>query len=376
MSDTNIVFEFLKRTRISVESDDFKSCEEDIKKFYSLIVDACVQDSIDEEIPTLIIGETYNKYSQLLPIRFSNKQYKHFVLYDYHLEKLLKRFVTIVLADEDPGHDVWKLAYDLFSEEMLLNEEHLLFAYFRMNGIALGDYKIISKDDSNNQLIEKVQASYILAHEVGHWLYSMAMTGKEKQVLNLSDNVQNVMDNCKELLIEIYEDYKTRFNDREYNVLIEEQKRIVYEDTRIIEECFADAIAYSYIVSYINAEHKTVEARLMAVKALFIMMMSLQILSMSNLTFADESFENSVSIRLVFLRNYLSQYFEDISEEYLEVVETIVNRFEERVTNIILESFSELEDRADNIKEIIPDDDVISNVSVYDFIKLLTNTFQ
>ncbi|MBP3295077.1 MAG: hypothetical protein J6M27_00740, partial [Lachnospiraceae bacterium] len=163
------------------------------------------------------------------------------------------------------------------------------------------------------------------------------------------------MNNSRELLREVYDIFERKFQDKDYSKLISEQKRIVCENDRIIEECFADAVAYSYVVQFVNLEYRTVEERLIAVEALFILMMSMQILSMSQMTFNDDSFENSISVRITFLREYLLQYYEDISHEYFKTIEMLVERFENRITNIILESFAELENRGMNITDTIPD---------------------
>ncbi len=268
---------------------------------------------------------------------------------------MLNTFVKILLSDEDPAHDVWKLSYELFSEEMIIKNNQLLYLYYKLNDIALGDYYISINKTKEMSLIYDVHSNYVLAHEVGHWLYCISNKGKEEEILNLSDYVENVMNNSRELLREVYDIFERKFQDKDYSKLISEQKRIVCENDRIIEECFADAVAYSYVVQFVNSEYRTVEERLIAVEALFILMMSMQILSMSQMTFNDDSFENSISVRITFLREYLLQYYEDISHEYFKTIEMLVERFENRITNIILESFAELENRGMNITDTIPD---------------------
>ena len=159
-----------------------------------------------------------------------------------------------------------------------------------------------------------------------------------------------------------YEDLNSRYKGKEYDSLIKEQENIISKIDRIMEECFADAIAYSYIINYVNAEYGTAEARFTAVKSLFILMMGLQLLAMSYMTFSDNSFENSVSIRIVFFRKYLSQYYEDSTSEFNKILEDMMERFENRVTCIILESFAELEDRAKNLNEYFSNNDINSNI--------------
>ena len=111
-----------------------------------------------------------------------------------------------------------------------------------------------------------------------------------------------------------------------------------------------------------KTEYGTKEARILAVKSLYILMMSMQILAISYMTFNNDSFENSTSIRIAFLRQYLVQYYEDMEKEYYDIIEEIVERFENRITNIILESFNELEERAMNIEETIPQGKALRNI--------------
>ncbi len=363
MLNTDMVLRFLQHTRKSVESENnIISQNRDITNIFDSILYSCTKNIDEVSSPTLIISETYNKYSQLLPVRLKNKVHKYFILYDCHLQVIMERFVTIMYSDEDPAHDVWKLAYELFGEEMILNENQLLQLYFTLNDIALGPYQISIKENEELNLVYQIQKSYVLAHEVGHWLFSMTKEGKEDKILNLSDKVDNITENTRELLREIYEVFDKQFKDKYYSPLIGEQKRIVYESDRIVEECFADSIAYSYIEAFVKTEYGTKEARILAVKSLYILMMSMQILAISYMTFNNDSFENSTSIRIAFLRQYLVQYYEDMEKEYYDIIEEIVERFENRITNIILESFNELEERAMNIEETIPQGKALRNI--------------
>lgn len=354
MYNKEFIFEFIKNTRISVEPKSDISKRRDIREKFIDIIEACVKECDCEDVyPSLIMCETYNKYSQLLNVRmWKNQKHKYYVLYDCHLEEILKRFVIITLSIDDSGHDVWKLAYELFGEEMLLNQNELFHFYYKLNETALGAYQLEIDSTWEELLIYEIQNSYVLAHEIGHWLYSISQKDNKTDYINISENVESVINYTKALLLDIYDSLEKQFKEKDYHLLIEEQKKIVRENDCIIEECFADAIAYSYVMAYVNTEYDTDEARLVAVKSLFILMMTMQILAMSHMTFNKESFENSTSIRIVFLRNYLEQYYEDINGEFLQTVNEITERFENRISNIILESFAELEERVVNLEVI------------------------
>lgn len=221
MLNTDMVLRFLQHTRKSVESENnIISQNRDITNIFDSILYSCTKNIDEVSSPTLIISETYNKYSQLLPVRLKNKVHKYFILYDCHLQVIMERFVTIMYSDEEPAHDVWKLAYELFGEEMILNENQLLQLYFTLNDIALGPYQISIKENEELNLVYQIQKSYVLAHEVGHWLFSMTKEGKEDKILNLSDKVDNITENTRELLREIYEVFDKQFKDKYYSPLI------------------------------------------------------------------------------------------------------------------------------------------------------------
>lgn len=132
----------------------------------------------------------------------------------------------------------------------------------------------------------------------------------------------------------------------------------------IREECFADAIAYAMIFSYVDCSYlNDLEQKLLAGKALFLQMMNLQLLAMQNMTVSDESFEVAISIRLGFLRNYSRLYFEGHEKRFDKMLEETVIRYEERITNLMLECFSELENRGDKIYDALTDEEGLLDMS-------------
>ena len=138
--------------------------------------------------------------------------------------------------------------------------------------------------------------------------------------------------------------------------MIHEQKELVLENDGILEECFADAIAYAMTFTYVQTKHPNDQRKLVfAGQALFLEMMNLQLLAMQHMAVAEESFEVSTSVRLGFLRNYAYLYFEESKEQFDCMLEKTVLRYEERITNPMLECFAELERRADNIYHALAD---------------------
>ena len=62
------------------------------------------------------------------------------------------------------------------------------------------------------------------------------------------------------------------------------------------------------------------------------------------------------------MRNYARLYFDGNEGLFDNMLEHTVVRYEERITNIMLECFSELEDRGDNIYDALSDDDGLLNL--------------
>lgn len=153
-----------------------------------------------------------------------------------------------------------------------------------------------------------------------------------------------------------------KFKSKEYVELIREQRYLVNENNEILEECFADAIAYALTFSYVSENYpNSLNRKLLAGKALFLEMMNLQLLAMQHMYVTEKSFEASTSIRIGFLRNYAGLYFEGNEKEFNKMLEKTVVRYEERITNIMLECFSELENRGDNIYDALTDIDGLLN---------------
>ena len=76
-----------------------------------------------------------------------------------------------------------------------------------------------------------------------------------------------------------------------------------------------------------------------------------------------DSFDSSVSIWLGFVRIYVGLYFEQVEKLFEEMIQNTVVRYENRITNLMIECFNELEKRADNIYDGLIDIDGLINMS-------------
>ena len=102
------------------------------------------------------------------------------------------------------------------------------------------------------------------------------------------------------LLSELYDECRKKFASKEYTDILNEQQAVVNENSKIQEECFADAIAYAMVFSDMELNYPDdLEQKLLAGKALLLQMMNLQLLAMQNMTVSEESFEIAVSISIL-----------------------------------------------------------------------------
>lgn len=353
MNVDNMVLEFIRNARRSVHDDNPSELEEArLKALFIDCLSLIANHRNKAHIPTLILCNTYDKYSTILPIRLKQNEHKYYLLYDVHLNKINRLLNAIYYSDQDPGHDIWKLSYELFAEDSLLDDDELLLSYFGLNKVALGPFEITEDAQVDSAFISDIQERYIIGHELGHWIYRISVGTEKSDITNIDFTKSPValFAEIKGLLSELYEAYEKTFQEQEYVELIHEQKKLVLGNDCLLEECFADAIAYAITFTYVKMEYPNNQGYLfLAGQALFLEMMNLQLLAMQHMAVAEESFESSTSVRLGFFRNYAHLYFEEAYENFDCMLEKMVLRYEKRITNPMLECFVELEHRADNI---------------------------
>ena len=349
-----MILDFIKSSRINAFDNDSSESEQDrIKEMYDRCLIAITKEYNAEYMPNLIICRTYNKYSTVLPVRIKNNDFKYYILFDCYLRDINRLLNAIYFADNDSGHDIWKLSYELFAEEALLNNRDVLLSYYGLNKVALGSFDVDMNSQEDLDFFVEIQDVYIMGHELGHWIYKASSNLKNNKIFNADVNEKRgvLLKEIKDILSEVYHDYEKIFHNRDYIQLVNEQKSIVKDEkSSIHEECFADAISYAIVFNYIQTEYDDeADYRLKAAQALLLGIMNLQLLAMQQMCFVEESFESSVSIRLGFFRNYVGLYLEKDSKRFRDIIQKTVIRYENRITDLILECFAELERRADNI---------------------------
>lgn len=371
------VMKFVKCSRYSTYADELSEAEQTrLKVLFDDCLSTIIKEYVEDSMPSFIICDTYNKYSTVLPVRLYQNIYKYYILYDCHLNRINRLLDALYLDNNDPAHDIWKLSYELFAEDALLEENEILVSYYGLNKVALGPFEVNINEQADLDFIINIQERYVIGHELGHWIYKESENKNVESIFNIRLDAEwlQFLENIKKLLCDLYEEYRKKFQSEEYVELIYEQRHLVNENNGILEECFADAIAYAMTFSYVALNYSDdLNRKLLAGMALFLEMMNLQLLAMQHMYVSEESFEAATSIRVGFLRNYARLYFEGNERLFDDMLEKTVVRYEERITNVMLECFSELEDRGDNIYDALIDKD-----GLLDFDKIigLTDVYQ
>lgn len=357
--EESFVLQFVNSLRVHIECPDVsesyvKQIELLFKKVLSYVVTTSEHDPI-----SMIICQSCTKYSQIVPIQTRQERMHYYLVFDKHLSNINRLISSLYYSNEDPEHDIWKLSYELFTEEAIVAGEELFATYFGLNKIALGPFNIENEEPGyDSDFVGLIQDLYILGHEVGHFFYDLYTDDRTSDTLNISTMLDKMAVKVKAMLDDIYDYYKIRFKDKEYNVLIAEQEDVIQNKSRIIDECLADALSYAIIFAIVDEEYPNDSGKkIQATQAIFLELMNLQLLAMHHMTVSEESFENSTSIRLSFFRNYAAAYFEDDPASFSKILQETVVRYEERITNRMLECFSVFERRSDYLFDTITNPD-------------------
>lgn len=103
--------------------------------------------------------------------------------------------------------------------------------------------------------IIEIQEQYINGYKLGHWIYKLSENNKVfENIFNTTfdENGNKFLGNIQILLSKLYEENRKKFESNEYIEILHEQTTTVNE---IREECFADAIAYAMIFSYVDCSY-------------------------------------------------------------------------------------------------------------------------
>ena len=153
-----MILDFIKSSRINAFDNDFLESEQDkIKEIYDRCLLAITKEYNAEYMPNLIICRTYNKYSTVLPVRIKNNDFKYYILFDCYLRDINRLLNALYFDDNDSGHDIWKLSYELFAEDALIDNRDVLLSYYGLNKVALGPFDVDIKSQEDLEFYVEIQ---------------------------------------------------------------------------------------------------------------------------------------------------------------------------------------------------------------------------
>lgn len=337
-----LILDFISSQRHEIEPViSYYSDKELMNKFGDILGAAMFRNAPSIRI---YISCSYQKYSCIFPAKNGDRTV-YYMLYDKHLIECLSILNSIFLCENDAEADLWKFSYQIFSEETYIVGEKIASLYTAMNFNALEEYGCAQEFYSpNNTKWIDVQTDYILAHELGHWLYDLEEYKEDRD--HALKNIQEILDDAYTNLLHIC-------SDNDYVNLISESLEKMKSNGALIEECFCDAVAFSYIFSKAEEIGCSAEDKLETMKALFICLLHTQILSMCNYTVSEHNnYEIANSVRFVFVRNYISCFFEEHEKAMINDCLTNCGEiYERKITSIILQVFTAIENRIGNLYE-------------------------
>ena len=182
---------FLAATRLDALGTYISEQSVQLKKMLFDEILNSVLTNINIALPLrLYLCDTYDLFSRVFPVQMKGQGAVFYLLFDQHMEIINRIFNAIYLSEDDSGHDVWRLAYELFMESSMVGRNGLHSSYFGMNKLALGDYT--SKKEwfsEENNFFSFVQSAFIMGHEIGHWICDVDKDERKAVNLNLKDKL-------------------------------------------------------------------------------------------------------------------------------------------------------------------------------------------
>ena len=123
----DMVIKFIEITRYSAYTNELSESEQNrLKILFDDCLFAIIKEYDEEFMPSLIICNTYNKYSMVMPVKKRENNYKYYILYDCYLNHINRLIDALYLDNNDSAHDIWKLTYELYAEDALLEGNEIM----------------------------------------------------------------------------------------------------------------------------------------------------------------------------------------------------------------------------------------------------------
>jgi hypothetical protein len=334
---------YIQDTRIVRKAISGEQCDR-LRDEFSEMIASVPSEALDENI-LFIPVDSFQKYSEC--IRFNWRgSIQDVLICDTYLMYLCGYLDTMYLSEKEVEGDVQKLINKMLAEECMMCKKDSAALYFALGYCSHGAYSIEDEILDESEVLskmEQLQEWYIMAHEIGHWLFY-------KNTYQNSETAKKVKHGVKELICDYIEQGRTRGLDGEsYQEYLDICVDEIYNEDFIIEECVCDTFAYSFVFKKAISQGYKLED---IIEAIFLLYLNLEVFSMVNLTVSEfDTYDVETSIRLIFLKYYLKE-FAMTEEGYQEVLQRVYFRYEDRIMSQVLNSLEKVDEKMENLSQI------------------------
>ena len=334
-SEEESVYTYIDETLTkTVTDDEIKRDQEFIKACHQEIVESVIKKGCPQELlPELIIGATYNKCNLFISARSEeNSSDCYYIMYDCHISDLCDTLNRIYLEQYNNKPEITHWCHQILLENAIVVSDEIMQNYNLLRLAALGDMHWDDWVVKTAQLHTEGQELYMFGHEVGNWLYTIGHSGRLTG--RMQQEILDQVDECKILLQDLFKDV---------NSLMERYPRIV-------EECYADSVAYKYVME----QPAYADIKIFMAKSLLLSLLNLEVLEIAAIG-EEESikFEDQVDVRIQFFCVYVKRYFRDKEKEYMRMYEATRREYTGKITRVAERCFWKLHKERQNIEKFL-----------------------
>ena len=334
---------YIQDTRIVRKIMNGKQSDRLIEEFAEII--ATIPDEALDENILFIPVDSFQKFSECIRINWRGSV-QDILLYDAYLIFLCGYLNTMYLSEKEVVGDVQRFISKVLAEECMIYKKDSAALYWALDYHSRNAYSIeeelLDEGKALSQM-EQVQEWYIMAHEIGHWMFY-------KSTYRDSEIAKKIKSGVKELICDYIGQSKASVMDgKGYQEYLDACMDEIYNENFIIEECVCDTFAYSFVFKKAISQKYKLEN---IIEAILLLYLNLEVFSMVNLTVSDfDTYDVETTIRLIFLKYYLKE-FAMTEECYQEVIQRAYFRYEERIMSQVLNFLEKADDMMENLSQI------------------------
>lgn len=227
-----------------------------------------------------------------------------------------------------------KFCYEMLMEEEVFQPDDTLLNYYSLRLIGLGKTEFADNVIRSGQILTEAQDLYRLGYEIGKWLYAIGHSNSDAVPSAIREEVMCRKEETMRLLQEISVDTKKMEECYPW----------------IIEACFADLVAYKYVMEHPGYA----DIQLRIAQALLMGLLNLQTIELPHIAEQDYlRFENHVRVRILFFHQYVGRYFSKNKKAYEEMYEQTWKEYNRKIIRVAEGHYRKLREERKNIEDFL-----------------------